>query len=214
MTLYRPLSGDDLRLIRFKRSHLSLEVFPPEKIPAYIALSYVWGDANDTKEIYLNSQALQVTRNLYHALRQIADWGFGYQDQEPLFWIDAICINQADNDEKSKQVARMGEIYSNATSVVCWLGKNSDLDDRVAKMMFDRINAIGADERCSDMTWLKQYPLADELGTQYELFKLAFLSTIQNPWFSRIWIIQEAVLPRSNPMFALGRHTTSMSALL
>jgi hypothetical protein len=38
------------------------------------------------------------------------------------WWIDAICINQDDVDEKSEQVPRMGQLYSSASQVWVWLG--------------------------------------------------------------------------------------------
>jgi hypothetical protein len=41
-------------------------------------------------------------------------------------WIDAICINQQDNEEKDHQVQHMGEIYRNAKLVVVWLGPSKD----------------------------------------------------------------------------------------
>ncbi|KAH7396120.1 heterokaryon incompatibility protein-domain-containing protein, partial [Pyrenochaeta sp. MPI-SDFR-AT-0127] len=40
-----------------------------------------------------------------------------------VLWVDAICINQTDNDERSKQVAIMGEIYNRAIKVFAWLGE-------------------------------------------------------------------------------------------
>jgi hypothetical protein len=42
--------------------------------------------------------------------------------------VDAICINQEDNDEKGQQVSLMSEMYSEAVTVVIWLGK--ELEDR------------------------------------------------------------------------------------
>ena len=40
-------------------------------------------------------------------------------------WIDAICINQEDDDEKSSQVSMIFEIYSVAQSVVVWLDEDT-----------------------------------------------------------------------------------------
>jgi hypothetical protein len=36
-------------------------------------------------------------------------------------WIDAICINQADLDERKQQVQLMRDVYSGASRVVVWL---------------------------------------------------------------------------------------------
>jgi len=42
--------------------------------------------------------------------------------QTRLLWVDALCINQADPDEKTQQVRRMDKIYSKANHVLVWLG--------------------------------------------------------------------------------------------
>ena len=40
--------------------------------------------------------------------------------------MDAVCINQDDNDEKAHQLQEMWRIYSNARLVMVWLGDLSD----------------------------------------------------------------------------------------
>ena len=89
--------------------------------PAYVALSYVWGDPNDKTSINLDGRPKQVTRNLEGALRQLRD------SLQPLhaLWVDAICINQDNQEEKSEQVRHMRFIYSRAEYVICWLGPAS-----------------------------------------------------------------------------------------
>jgi hypothetical protein len=42
------------------------------------------------------------------------------------FWIDQICINQSNNAEKSDQVKRMHQIYSEAESIIIYLGEPSE----------------------------------------------------------------------------------------
>ncbi|KAF1997475.1 heterokaryon incompatibility, partial [Amniculicola lignicola CBS 123094] len=85
----------------------------------YYCLSYCWGDYNPTqdKNILVNGKQFLVRANLWDFLDVARR---KYPDR--LFWIDAICINQSDNDEKGREVKRMGEIFSNATGVVVWLG--------------------------------------------------------------------------------------------
>jgi hypothetical protein len=62
-----------------------------------------------------------VTRNLATALRRVRLW------KEPVsFWVDAICIDQDDNAEKSRQLALMPDIYSKAFGTVIWLGPRTD----------------------------------------------------------------------------------------
>lgn len=88
----------------------------------YHALSYSWamedGDAEPNRTISVEAKPMAVTRNLFEGLRRLRT------KSQPLhIWIDAISINQLDIEEKSHQVARMAEIYRNATDVLVWLGE-------------------------------------------------------------------------------------------
>ena len=90
----------------------------------YYALSYVWGDPDKVHTIGLNGQAFQVTDNLMFFLRR-------ERTVTLALWIDAICINQHDEAEKSEQIARMGEIYKNASLVYADLGPASEDEQAV-----------------------------------------------------------------------------------
>ena len=59
--------------------------------------------------------------SLYYALHHLRQ-----PDQSRYLWIDAICINQEDLDERSQQVGLMRQIYSQASHVVVWLGPEAD----------------------------------------------------------------------------------------
>ncbi|KAF1359890.1 hypothetical protein EJ07DRAFT_92521, partial [Lizonia empirigonia] len=89
--------------------------------PAYEALSYVWGTSDNpsyvTVQSELKSGSVSITRNLDIALRHLR-----YQNVARRMWIDALCINQADDQEKSIQVARMGDIFKTADITLSWLG--------------------------------------------------------------------------------------------
>jgi hypothetical protein len=88
----------------------------------YFALSYCWGDASITRSITIGSHKIEVTPNLYAALR-------GVRKLTCLrLWVDALCINQGDNEERSNQVRNMRQIYSRAKEVICWVG-NVDYHD-------------------------------------------------------------------------------------
>jgi hypothetical protein len=78
----------------------------------YVALSYTWGDPKETREIFVNGKSVQVTVNLEAALRVLR--GKAPVKAGLKLWIDALCINQEDNDEKEVQVKRMADIYQRA----------------------------------------------------------------------------------------------------
>lgn len=85
------------------------------------ALSYVWGFSSKAVPINLDGFKIPVTQNLEYALRYPRR-----QTQPRRIWVDAVCINQADLDERSKQVSRMKNIYQQAFNVVIWLGEENE----------------------------------------------------------------------------------------
>ncbi|KAK0644334.1 heterokaryon incompatibility protein-domain-containing protein [Cercophora newfieldiana] len=87
--------------------------------PKYEALSYMWGNSSDQRDIEVNGKRFRVTENLYHALWFLRARATGKHLQ---FWIDAICINQADVDEKTTQIRLMPHVYFRAQTVLVWLG--------------------------------------------------------------------------------------------
>ena len=93
-----------------------------------VALSYVWGSREHTERVRMNGYEIVIQANLWAALAAI-------RKQRPtvLLWIDALCINQGDKLEKSREVGRMGGVYSNAKEVIAWLGPPDGSGDEVMK---------------------------------------------------------------------------------
>jgi hypothetical protein len=104
--------------------------------PVYVALSYTWGDPQDTEIITVGESSVSVTRNLHSALKHLQ-----YDKTVRIIWIDALCINQSDNEEKSRQVQLMGQIYQRATFVSIWLGPADTTSDKV----MDFLNLLGTE---------------------------------------------------------------------
>lgn len=137
---------------------------------------------------------LSITHNLDIALRHIR-----LANEPRLLWIDALCINQTDDEEKSRQVAMMGSIYSLASHVILWLGPESqDSDDAL-----DILEYIGSQfEYDSTTKLLKLLPSSDEIewaDTQMTMpFRSGELDAIcalfERPYFSRTWTRQEVAL--------------------
>jgi hypothetical protein len=85
--------------------------------PQYEALSYGWGPVDELNlRIRLDNCLFPVRQNLLLALRALR--GF----TERILWIDALCINQEDIEERGSQVQIMGSIYTGAQCVLSWLG--------------------------------------------------------------------------------------------
>ena len=119
-----PLNIKDIRLINvypgIPESDLVLERFESSLKTPYEALSYCWGNLTPNQNIIVNGEYEKVTQNLYHALKALR-----HQHTTRTLWVDAMCINQRDIDEKNEQVRQMSAIYSNAQQVCCWLGQET-----------------------------------------------------------------------------------------
>ncbi|KAK5653072.1 hypothetical protein OQA88_9359 [Cercophora sp. LCS_1] len=96
----------------------------------YCALSYCWGDSTTNWSMFLEAESgddkvwdqVPITRNLGDALADIRNYD---TTQERTVWVDALCINQADNAEKAAQMRHMFAIYQHANGVVAHLGRDA-----------------------------------------------------------------------------------------
>jgi hypothetical protein len=168
----------------------------------YEALSYVWGERNDSEVIEISGHRVRITRNLHAALRRLRLSG-----QTRTIWIDQLCINQLDNDERGRQVAMMRDIYRRCSSCIIWLGEvegneKFDIDD--AREVF-RFIEFAADPTPTNDDFL---PVMFQNTPRGERTRSAFgaFSMYGNPWWSRVWTIQEAIVPRSG-LFVWGTLT-------
>ena len=100
---YLPLVGSCIRLLTLYPGSFhspikgQLEQVTLTTDCCYEALSYVWGDKEDLSMITVNNEPFYITKNLECALRHLR-----YTECLRFLWIDAICINQRDDDEKSE----------------------------------------------------------------------------------------------------------------
>lgn len=198
--------------------------------PSYEALSYHWGDPALTLPITLDDKPFQVTRNLAEALGCLA-----FRERPRLLWIDAICINQTDNAERSHQVRRMGRIYNDAKRVLVWLGVG-DPDtmsafDRLTREEEYKMHSIQELEARRKLRIVEEARATLRNGAEMpkdhdseadEDLPILQMPTIglpepnnneiaainkifQHPWWERVWIIQEATLAREL-CIVCGRH--------
>ncbi|QIX02028.1 hypothetical protein AMS68_007545 [Peltaster fructicola] len=140
--------------------------------------------AHPSKELFsqetrmLASPHFMVTDNLYQALSHLRT------TEDLNIWIDAICINQEDSDEKVEQIARMNEIYSKAHSVTIWLGPG---DDKTRDAIdFVRNTLLVDPERIGELV------NSDDNTASWQ----NLLHLMRSSWFSRRWVIQELALAK------------------
>ncbi|KAJ5835806.1 hypothetical protein N7447_001832 [Penicillium robsamsonii] len=92
----------------------------------YEALSYVWGAPESTRNILLNGKMIPIRENLEAALRHLRR-----RETPRTMWIDGICIDQSNVEERTDQVKQMDTIYRNAVGVVVWIGRESNTSARI-----------------------------------------------------------------------------------
>jgi hypothetical protein len=154
-----------IRLVHLSNGELdgnlscSMEPYKLSTAPKYEALSYCWGDPNDKAEITCDGRRLEIQGNLRDFLLRTRAKG-----TSRMLWIDAICVNQADDQEKSGQVMRMRDIYKSAARTLIWLGKEENDSTRgldFAQRLSDTFSAEKQGQKISQ-PW---YRLSDELSS-------------------------------------------------
>lgn len=179
--------------------------------PVFEALSYVWGSEDNPPHIHVESRQpqgiLSVTQNLAKALPYLQ-----YPDQDRILWIDAICVNQQDLDERSKQVQRMGDVYSHAHHVVCMLGPEEDKSCHAINLLNWLATRVKVDWKTQELSaastefneWAdRPIPLPYNDATWLAIYKL-----LLRPWFDRPWIQQEVRLAKE-VLITCGRCTAT-----
>ncbi|KAL8784527.1 MAG: hypothetical protein Q9195_009004 [Heterodermia aff. obscurata] len=202
---YRPLgTSTTIRLVRFPRratnhadAKLHLTLYEEELAKAsksYYALSYVWGNTDRTHKIIVNGQEFYVTSSLMFFLTRTRE--------AAVFWIDAICINQDDLDEKSQQIPRMKEIYQNARMVVAELGSASFSEevvfDKMPELSLTMLDWVEEAAKTRDNN-LENAKLPFELIDEYDdAFWRGLSKIFDHPWWERVWVLQEATAGRQD----------------
>lgn len=230
---YRPLGDSEIRLVSFKKNQsgasrfeLQLEHFESTKVPSYIALSYVWGDPTNSHPVNVNCRDFNVTQNLYEALLHINELSSIFEEglcrqsesgQANLFlWVDAICINQRDIDEKSEQVPRMTEIFSSAYTVLIWLGAFEKLGRKILgiELLLHLLESMSPlDQFAKPTLTFVLSPEPRDPGEAATRLLETYMEIMRNDWFRRGWVVQEYALSQQKPCGLLGNALFSFQAL-
>lgn len=227
--LQKPLS--EIRLVKVQAGKndeeivCSMQIYSLEEVRGtYTCLSYTWGTDAASKSITINQKTYLVRPNLWNFFHTARRYGCHGNS----LWIDAICINQSDEEEKGKQISIMGDIYQQAEKVIVWLGltdaqtlKLLALQDFIDFKPPDPANFQGADYcpeweqfvQVEDWTPGKASHLIMRLLTSRgsyfrywrrvlsyrELFEVLYVSS---SYWTRAWIVQE---------FCMGKFVYIMS---
>ncbi|KAF4920321.1 Heterokaryon incompatibility protein 6, OR allele [Colletotrichum viniferum] len=164
--------------------------------PYYYAISYVWGTNVKNKAILCNNKTTYITPNLFEALHRIRQ----HVGRQVVLWADSLCINQDDEEEKSHQVALMGQIYARASEVLIHLADGDDDHAWEAASLIRERDAY-VRQNLSLLAGIRSlwygFPrLSTEERdniTNDERWK-SFNRLLSQPWFNRGWVVQEAAL--------------------
>ena len=166
----------------------------------YEALSYVWGSSELPETLHLPSGNLKITRSLATALRRLR-----LPDQSRLLWVDAVCINQSNDTERGRQVAQMAKIYRHAVKVVAWLGEDEGdyLDMESILRLSRKAREIGLQSpRDENRDIVRDYVYGNRERGTWMMNVMTVVESCRFPlvytsaWFTRMWIVQEALLAR------------------
>ncbi|KAL8908306.1 MAG: hypothetical protein Q9171_005514 [Xanthocarpia ochracea] len=209
-SIYEPLAPHEIRLLRFTPDDdlvADLERVVLHDAPPYIALSYTWGRAPYRKgrslsakySITLNSQLFEVQENLHDALLYLVP---EVRKKSCLLWVDAICINQSDVQERNTQILHMRYIYEHANMVFGWLGVPfSDEETSLATSIMRNFNIVlrdGLAEHNGNMNAVaaqispSNKDIYPEPGTDCYKGWLGIREIFNQRYWKRIWIYQEA----------------------
>lgn len=181
-----------------------------ETSPPYFALSYTWGDATKTRPILINNKTFHIRENLAVALEQIR-----HKEHVRALWVDAICIDQEDDHEKTIQIQKKGETFKQAFLIIAWLGPSRDDSDSAMHDLYllggHLLKAIqdcgivdfdtDADFRLRDLYNGLPQAFVDRHGEAVIGIE-SIVSLFDRPFWQRIWILQEASLP--NVLYLCG----------
>ncbi|MCJ1389668.1 hypothetical protein MMC18_002525 [Xylographa bjoerkii] len=229
--IYRPLREGEIRLlllgrstsrtveagIRYSLPTIKLVCVPLNRAPTFRAISYAWGSFHDVVLIHIGKGSfLNTTRNLAQALGNFRL----IPGEVHYLWADQLCIDQGNLIERELQVGMMNKIYSKAAKCVAWLGEADD-DTLSAFETIKSVKAAGwklnalpdapARQRIvQSKTWTAE--AASKLPSFEDRSWTTLRSLLDREWFSRLWILQEVVIPRV-VYFKCGRYSCTQNEL-
>lgn len=180
---YEKLTVRCIRLLQIKAGRVGAELQTAlvavslDTAASFETLSYTWAGAR-ARYVRCSQHSIRVSENLFQALHALRS-----EAEERTFWIDAICINQDDLEEKKTQVEMMRDIYATSQRTIVWLGSVTGLQPATSQLI-------------KDLIYLGHNPgAAMEFGTDENIWhQLGEL--FRDPWFTRMWIIQEVAVSR------------------
>ena len=188
-----------------------LDKYLLDRAPPYRALSYTWGPAEggfvphdgDQVETLVHGRNRSLPINLILALLNLSERSLsGY------YWIDAVCIDQLNNKERSEQVIIMDKIFQRATAVDVWLGKAYPDTQKINDIVQDLVSLQEQEQK-----WLPRpiWNTGEDLVLPSDWETL--VQIMSRRWFHRLWTLQEFALAKEVNLLC-GNVTIDLGRLL
>ncbi|OTA92764.1 hypothetical protein M434DRAFT_12109 [Hypoxylon sp. CO27-5] len=185
----------------------SLKIVSIEDNVPYEALSYVWGDPTRSHTIQIQpNYSLSITSNLYHALcnlRHTEAW-----KAPRLLWIDGVCINQEDLDERARQVRMMATIYAKAHRVITYVGEDTCNFNSALDLAEKLICCAKKVKSAGSTSSLSEFEPGRGFRTNGDGSWDSLSDFLSRTWYTRKWILQESVV-NHNSVIMCGRQCTA-----
>lgn len=208
-----PLRTGQIRILQLLQgdydSPLKCELFKAPLSTAYEALSYAWGHEISPRPLLIDDETTQITTNLEAALRRLRQ-----PRVDRYLWVDALCINQQSDEEKSRQVSMMGHIYTRSNGVILWLGDYAvpHMVNNMVPLNPEQIQkAFEFVERMASGTCYGESGIDHKENHSASQNALEKLMKVR--WWSRMWTVQELILA-SQGVFMFGDKHISMDTML
>ncbi|KAH6673441.1 heterokaryon incompatibility protein-domain-containing protein [Halenospora varia] len=173
------------------------------------AISYCWESEERERIIVLDNQEILVPKNLEAALQATRD--LPERNHGMKFWVDFLCINQDDTQEKNYQVKLMQSIFTKAFAIIVWLGP--EIDD--SEQAIDLLALVASYDWDDEKYWKQERTSSSSLFDLWfkEMPWTALYSFLSRNYWQRLWIIQELALNHNMTLFLCGKRQLSRSML-
>lgn len=213
---YQTLTKGQIRLLTIDQTanepfRLSLNHHPYDARLEYDALSYAWNPSDEATrqpqvQVRCNAASFELSSNLYQAIKSLAILNIS----RPI-WIDYICIDQTNIEEKEWQLPLMGQYYSRAKMVWIWLGQAHGHTDSAMEAMAGlalKLPTLRVSQPVTD-AWL----LHNDLPLSSDSLWDGIDDIYTREWFNRLWTMQEFVLA-ARTTFICGLEVATMAQLV
>ena len=183
---------------------VALRAIDLDQKPQYEAVSYTWKETSGSREqteiadnesnsaeinpidlryaVYCGEEYFAVNIGLYNALRRLRD-----ESEIRTYWVDQLCIDQANIFERSWQVSMMTLIYNRAKRAIVWVGEEGD-DSKTAISMI-RTWTQAFDTHLNPLQELRDGGNIPGMPSFDSIAWTSLFKFFNRPVFGRVWII-------------------------